>query len=139
MKLTTYLNFSGDCRAAFEFYEKCLGGKLSAMMTNGDSPMAGQMPAEWKDKILHTHLLVGNEALMGSDAPPDQYDTPQGFSVAIGLTDPKEAERVFNALVAGGKVRVPLQETFWALRFGELVDKFGISWMGNCGQPPKSQ
>ncbi len=71
---------------------------------------------------------------MGADAPPDRYQTPQGFSVAVHLGDAEEAERIFNALANGATVQMPLQETFWALRFGMLVDRFGTPWMINCGK-----
>ena len=72
---------------------------------------------------------------MGSDAPPERYEEPKGFSVTVGLDKPADAERVFNALAEKGTVRMPIQETFWALRFGLLVDKFGIPWMVNCEKP----
>jgi PhnB protein len=71
---------------------------------------------------------------MGADAPPDHYKKPQGFSVTLGLTDKAEAERIFQALAESGTVQTPLQETFWAVRFGMLIDRFGIPWMINCGQ-----
>jgi PhnB protein len=134
MQLSTNLTFNGQCEAAFKFYEKCLGGKIQIMMRWGDSPMGDQVPSEWRDKILHTSLIVGESALLGADAPPDQYEQPKGFSVTIGLDDSAEAERVFNALAENGTVQMPLQETFWAARFGMVVDRFGIPWMVNCGQ-----
>lgn len=132
MQLNSYLTFNGDCKTAFEFYEKTFGGKLEAMMTHAGTPAESQMPPGWRDKILHARLMVGNSALMGSDAPPDRYQRPQGFYVNIGTTDPEEAERVFQALAADGKVTMPLQQTFWARRFGMLTDRFGVPWMVNC-------
>jgi PhnB protein len=132
MQLNSYLTFNGDCKTAFEFYEKTFGGKLEAMMTHAGTPAESQMPPGWRDKILHARLMVGNSALMGSDAPPDRYQRPQGFYVNIGTTDPEEAERVFQALAADGKVSMPLQQTFWARRFGMLTDRFGVPWMVNC-------
>jgi PhnB protein len=69
---------------------------------------------------------------MGSDAPPDQYEPPKGFSIAIGLIDLAQAERIFNALAEKGTVQMPLQQTFWAVRFGMVVDRFGTPWMVNC-------
>ncbi|HEX4136428.1 MAG TPA: hypothetical protein VHY84_17585 [Bryobacteraceae bacterium] len=71
----------------------------------------------------------------GSDSPPGQYQKPQGFALQFNLSDPAEAERVFEALAENGTVRMPLQQTFWALRFGELIDQFGIPWMINCENP----
>ena len=75
---------------------------------------------------------MGDEVLMGSDAPPDRYEAMRGFSVTIGVNDPTEAERIFHALAESGTVRMPIQETFWAVRFGMLVDRFGTPWMINC-------
>jgi PhnB protein len=132
VQLNSYLTFNGDCKAAFEFYEKALGGKLEAMMTHAGTPAEAHMPPEWRDKILHARLAVGNSVLMGSDAPPDHYQKPQGFSVNIGITDPQEADRVFQALAEGGKLSMPIQQTFWARRFGMLTDRFGVPWMVNC-------
>jgi PhnB protein len=132
MKLNTYLSFNDECEAAFKFYEQCLGGQIEAMMTFGDSPMAEQTPPEKLDKIMHASLLVGDTVLMGSDAPPNYFEKPQGFSVSLVFTDPDEAERIFSALAENGTVQMPIQETFWSPRFGMLVDRFGTPWMINC-------
>ena len=134
MQLNTYLLFSGNCEAAFKFYEKCLGGKIDAMLTHEGTPAAEQVPAEWRLKILHARMTVGDQVLMASDAPPGRFQKPQGFSVNIGVTDPAQAERVFHALAEKGTVQMPIAETFWATRFGMLVDQFGIPWMVNCGE-----
>jgi PhnB protein len=136
MDLNPYLAFNGDCRDAFTFYEKCLGGKIVAMMTHADSPMADQTPPEHLGRIMHARMVVGDKLLMGGDAPPGHFTPPAGFSVTIGITDPAEAERIFAALGEGGTVRMPIQETFWARRFGMLVDRFGIPWMVNCEKTP---
>jgi PhnB protein len=133
--LNPYLLFNGQCEAAFKFYERCLGGKLEMMLRHGESPMAQQLPPEWRDRIMHARLVVGDKVLMGSDAPPDHYEEPRGFSVSIGIDDPGKAERIFQAMAEKGTVRMPLQQTFWALRFGMLVDQFGIPWMVNCEEP----
>jgi PhnB protein len=135
MQLNPYLMFDGRCEAAFRFYEQALGGKIVAMMTFGDSPMAEQTPAELRGQIMHARLVVGDTVLMGSDAPGERYEKMQGFSVALGIDEPERAERVFNALAAGGTVTMPIQETFWAHRFGMLVDRFGTPWMINCEKP----
>jgi len=134
MQVNPYLTFNGQCEAAFKFYEQCLGGTIEAMMTHGDSPMANQVSSEWQKKILHARLMIGDKALMGSDAPPERYEKPQGFSVALGIDDPAKAERIFHALADNGTVTMPIQQTFWAARFGMLVDRFGIPWMVNCEQ-----
>jgi PhnB protein len=134
MQLNPYLAFNGQCKEAFKFYQQCLGGTIQPMMTWGDSPMADQVPSEWRDKIIHTTLTVGETALLGSDAPPDHYEASRGFSVAIQIDDPVEAERIFNALSENGTVTMPFQQTFWAARFGMATDRYGIPWMVNCGQ-----
>ena len=132
LKLTPYLSFDGHCEDAFKLYEKCLGGKITFMQTYGDSPMADQTPTEWRKRVMHATLSVGDQLLQGSDSPPGQYQKPQGFSIAIALSDATEAERIFKALSEDGKVQMPLEETFWALRFGYLIDRFGVPWMINC-------
>ena len=133
MQLISYLNFGGQCEAAFKFYAKCLGGKIEAMMTHEGTPAAGQVPADWRNKIVHARLSVGDQVLMGSDAPPSHFQKPQGFSVNIQVKDPAEADRIFHALGENGRATImPIQETFWAKRFGMLVDQFGTPWMINC-------
>jgi PhnB protein len=134
MQLNPYLTFDGQCEAAFEFYAQCLGGKIVAMMTHAETPAADQVPLDWRNKIIHARLVVGDKVLMGSDAPPDLYEGAKGISVMLGIDDPAEAERVFWSLAEGGKVGVPIEKTFWALRFGMLVDRFGVPWMINCEQ-----
>lgn len=134
MQLNPYLFFNGQCEPAFRFYERCLGGKIVMMLTHGESPMAEQTPAGWHDKIIHARMVVGDDVLMGSDAPPEHYEEMKGFSVSLIIDDPAEADRVFHALAENGTVRMPIQKTFWAARFGMLVDQFGTPWMINCEQ-----
>ncbi|HEX9463149.1 MAG TPA: VOC family protein [Alphaproteobacteria bacterium] len=135
MQLNPYLAFNGDCEAAFKFYEQVFRGKTLMTMRYGESPMATQTPPDWRNKIMHTRMSIGDVALMGSDAPPDRYQKPQGVMVSVGIDAPPEAERVFQALSEGGVVTMPIQETFWAQRFGMLTDRFGIPWMVNCEKP----
>jgi PhnB protein len=137
MQLNPYLFFNGQCETAFKFYEKCLGGKITTMMTYGESPessMTDQVTPEWRNKIMHISLMIGDQELMGSDSPPEYCEEPKGFSVSISLNDPVEAERIFHTLAENGKIRMPFQQTFWAYRFGMLIDQFGIPWMINCDQ-----
>jgi PhnB protein len=134
MRLNPYLHFSGDCKEAFAFYEKCLGGKIVAMFPHAGTPAEEHTPPEWRDKIMHARLSVGDDVLMGSDAPPDRYSKPAGFSVTLQYKDPAEGKRVFELLAEGGTVIMPFAETFWAKGFGMLVDKFRIPWMVNCEQ-----
>lgn len=132
MKLNPYLSFNGQCEAAYKFYEQCLGGQIEGMMRWGESPMAEQVSPEWQHKIMHAQLTVGDQDLMGSDSPAEQFEQPKGFSVLIYVEDSAKAEQVFQSLAENGTVKMPLQETFWAARFGMLVDQFGIPWMINC-------
>jgi PhnB protein len=131
MKINTYLAFNGNCGEAFKFYEKCLGGKAE-LMKYRDSPMADQTPEDFKDKIMHARLQVGDQILMGADSPKGMFSGNHGFSVSIGVTDPAEAERIWAALSEGANVHMPLAKTFWSPAFGMLVDHFGIPWMVNC-------
>jgi PhnB protein len=132
MRLTPNLAFGGQCEAAFKFYERCLGGKIVFMLTYGKSPMAEQVPPKWREKIVHATLTVGDNVLMGGDPVPGQYEQPRGFVVLLGIDDPVDAERIFHALAENGTVQMPLQKTFWSVRFGALVDQFGIPWAINC-------
>ncbi len=133
MKINPYLIFNGDCKAAFTFYAQCLQGTLEMMMTFGESPARDQMPASYHDLIIHTRLVVGDQALMGSDTTPDRpYHGISGCSVSLNVTSIAEAERIFTALADQGTIQMPLEATFWAARFGMLVDRFGVPWMVNC-------
>ena len=132
MQLNPYLMFDGRCEAAFKFYEKALGGKIEAMMTYGGSPMAEQTSPEMRNKIMHARLSVGDKLLMASDAPPDRREAMKGFSVTLSIDDPGDAERIFHALSENGTIQMPIRETFWARRFGMLIDQFGTPWMVNC-------
>lgn len=113
MKLNPYLMFNGQCEAAFKFYEQCLGGKIAAMMTYGEtpkeSPMAEQVSPGLQDKIMHVHLTVDDWELMGSDSPSEYYEEPKGFSVSLNIDNLVEAERIFHTLAENGKVQMPLQ------------------------------
>ena len=128
------LIFNGECDAAFTLYQQCLGGNLTFRLTWGDSPMADQAPANWRDKILQATLTVGDTAISGGDVQPGQYERPQGFQLQLDLDDVAAAERIFAQLADAGRVTVPLQQTFWAQRFGAVVDRFGIPWGINCGE-----
>jgi PhnB protein len=133
MQVNPYLNFNGQCAEAFRFYEQVLGGKIETMMTHGESPIAGEVPPEWHERIMHARLVVGDQVLMASDSPPEYYEKPQGLSVALNVDSPADAERIFHALAEQGTVKMPFEKTFWAAGgFGMLVDRFGTPWMVNC-------
>ena len=118
MRLNSYLTFNGNCEKAFRLYEQILGGKIEYLMKYRGTPMEQQVPAGWRDKILHATLAVGGCILQGVDSLPGQYQNPQGFSVNLNLKDLADAERIFKALAEEGMVQIALQQTFWAARFG---------------------
>ena len=132
MQLNPYLTFNGKCEAAFKFYEQVLGGKIEMLQRFRGTPAAEMAPPEAQDNILHVSMTVDGMSLMGSDAPGEYYTKPEGFSVSLGISDPAEAERIFNALSKNGTVKMPLQQTFWAQRFGMCIDQFDIPWIVNC-------
>src|ERR1700690_4124418 len=129
MQLNPYLNFNGNCAAAFKFYEKNLGGKIGMMMTFGESPMADHVPAAHRDKVMHARMTIGDQVLRGTDAPPDRLEPMKGFSVSLQVNTAAEAEKIFKALSEKGSVSMPIQKTFWAERFGALVNQFGPPWI----------
>ena len=132
MQVNPYLFYNGNCEAAFKYYEKVLGGEIEAMLTHEGTPAAEHTPPEWQKKIIHAKISIDGEVLMASDATPGDYHQPQGFSVALAIENPAEAERRFNALAEGGTVRMPFGKTFFSNGFGMCVDKFGIPWMVIC-------
>ncbi len=135
MRVNPYLNFDGQCAEAFRLYERVLGGKSEAMMTHGESPIAGEVPPTWHGRILHARLVVGDQVLMGSDSPPEMYQKPQGLYVSLQVEGSADARRIFDALAENGTVTMPFEKTFWAAGgFGMLVDRFGTPWMINCEQ-----
>ena len=131
------LSFNGQCEAAFRFYERCLGGRIVSIFTWGKSPMAGEAPPGWADKVMYANLTIGETLISGSDVPPAHYEPPRGFELMIEPDDPVDAERLFHALAENGTVGMPIQETFWSVRFGVLVDQFGIRWSVNCEKSPE--
>jgi PhnB protein len=140
MQVHPYLSFNGQCEAAFKFYELCLGARLGAVFRYAGTALADQVPADWHDKVMHGSMTVGDQVLMGGDVAPDRYEAPKGFSLSIQITSTAEAERIFHELAEEGTVTVPLEQTFWAARFGMVVDRFGIPWLINCegsDQPQK--
>jgi PhnB protein len=135
MKLNPYLNFPGTCEKAMTTYAEILGGEVVAMLAYGDMPGDHPISDDMRNKIAHARVVVGDQVLMASDAGPDRFKPMQGVSVTLNIPDPTEADRVFNALAKGGTAAMPLEETFWARKFGVLTDRFGTQWMINCEKP----
>lgn len=139
MQMNPYLSFKGQCEAAFTLYAQCLGGQLGTIFRYAGTPLAEQVPADWQDKVMHSSLTVGGQVLMGGDLAPDRYEEPRGFSLSLQITSTSEAERIFHELAKDGRVVVPLEKTFWAERFGMVVDRFGIPWLINCEESHQPQ
>ena len=132
MKLHTYLNYGGNCEEAFRFYEKHLGGKIKLLFTYADQPpgpAAENVPPEWKQKILHAAITLGETVLMASDVPPDRLQPMRSVYLSLSFDSTEEAERIYAILSKGGQIFLPMQETFFAFRFAMLRDSFGTSWM----------
>ena len=127
MKMQTYVNFAGQCAEAFRFYEKHLGGTIGMIMTHAQAPDQSQIKPEWKDAVLHARISIGDTELMGADIPNAQ--PMRSAYLTLSVDRDMEAERIFAALADGGEILMPLEETFFASRFGQLRDRFGINWM----------
>ena len=126
-KMNTYVNFSGTCAEAFRYYETHLGAKVGVMMTHAQSPDQSRVKPEWKNAVLHARISIGDTELMAADIP--NAEPMRSAYLTLRMDSDMEAERVFSALSEGGKVLMPIQETFFAYRFGQVRDRFGINWM----------
>lgn len=128
MKLITYVNFAGKCAEAFRYYEQHLGAKIGMMMTHAQGPEpTPHSTGEWKDAILHARIEIGGTELAGADVP--NAEPMRSAYLTLQMESDSEAERVFAALSAGGQVLMPMRETFFASRFGQVRDRFGMNWM----------
>jgi PhnB protein len=129
MKLHTYLNYGGNCEEAFKFYEKHLGGKIVALMRFKDSPPHPGGEANSPEGVLHARLALGEAMVMASDVPDGRFEPMRSVYLSLETGSDAEAERIYAMLAEGGQVFIPMQETFFASRFGQLRDRFGTSWM----------
>lgn len=129
-QIVAYLFFDGNCREAMEFYKESLGGDL-AIQTVRESPVAGQLPAEAGEKIMHARLTAGDLTLLASDAIGQEHIIGNNISLTLLCDSEEEIQTHFSKLSAGGKVTHPLRVEFWGATYGQLTDKFGINWMLN--------
>ena len=129
MKVNTYLNYGGNCREALAFYEKELGGKINMLMTHGEAPGGSNLGPEMKDSVMYANLTLGDTTVMASDVPAERFQPMRSVYLCLGVDSDAEAERVYELLSEGGQIYMPMQETFFASRFGQLRDRFGTSWM----------
>lgn len=134
MLMNAYLVFDGNCEEAFRYYAEVLRAELPALMRFSDAPGCEDMPADMKNRIIHVRLEVDGHVLMGSDASPQcgAYEGVKGVSITLNVDSKAEARRLFEALGKGGKITMPLDQTFWAALFGAVEDRFGVPWMINC-------
>jgi len=132
-KLNPYLNFDGDAAQAVKLYESALGAKVESLSRMGEMPNSTTAP-EHKDRVMHALLRLGElGVLMISDSPPGAPSVKgTNCYIVLDFDDVSDMEQKFNALASGGKVNMPLNDTFWGARFGMLTDAFGVNWMFNC-------
>ena len=126
MRLDIYVNYRGTCEEAFRFYEQHLGGKVDGMVRHGDQPNPN-IPPDWKDKILHARIEIGEAVLMGADIP--HAEPMRSAYLTLTLDTQADAERVYALLTEGGEIFMKMEKTHFANRFAMLRDKFGTSWM----------
>ena len=138
MKTHIYLNFAGNCAEAFRFYEKHLGAKVGMIMTHAQSPDQSLVKPDWRDAVLHARISVGDVELWAADIP--KAEPMRSAYLTLSLDTDTESERVFSVLSEAGQILMPLRETFFASRFGQVRDRFGINWMilHERPMPPRS-
>jgi PhnB protein len=129
MKTNTYVNFHGNCAEAFQYYEKHLGAKIGMIMTHAQSPGQSQVRPEWKDAVLHARIWLGDAEVWAADIP--NAEPMRSAYLTLRVDSDSEAERVFSALSDAGQVLMPMREEFFASRFGQLRDRFGLYFTQN--------
>lgn len=132
MRLQPYLFFDGRCEEAIDFYRKAADAEVVMLMRMKDSPdphPPGMLPPGSENKVMHARLRIGGATVLLSDGHCQGKPVFEGFSLSLTVPDDGTAERLFNGLLDGGTVRMPLEKTFFSPKFGMLVDRFGVSWM----------
>ncbi|MBI5279099.1 MAG: VOC family protein [Burkholderiales bacterium] len=135
MQIESYLFFGGNCEEALKFYAQALGGRIVDLHRYAGTPMDNaDLPAHWRDKVMHATFEADGARFMASDAMPGQpAPHHSGFSMSVNLPkDKARAKQLFEALGAGGAVTMPFAPTFWGAHFGMLKDRYGVPWMVNC-------
>ena len=137
-KLNPYLNFDGTAEEAFKFYQSVFGGEfVGGVMKMGNAPGTENFSEEEKNRVMHIALPIGKDLLMASDTMPSIGQTltqGNGNYISIFPESREEADRIFNALSAGGEVEAPMEDQFWGDYFGIFKDKYGVCWMVNYSQ-----
>ena len=129
MNVDTYLNFGGNCAEAFRFYEENLGGKIGMIMTFDQMPGPNQAPPGMEKGVLHAQIEIGGTRLMASDVPAERFQPMRSAYICLHADSDADAERFYGLLSEGGEVFLALQETFFATRYAQLRDRFGVLWM----------
>jgi PhnB protein len=137
MKLNTYVNFAGKCAEAFRYYEQHLGGRVSMMMTHDQAPDQTQVNPAWKAAVLHARIIIGDTELMAADIPG--AEPLRSAYLTLSVDSDSEAERIYATLGEGGRVLMAMDATFFASRFAQVQDRFGINWMILHERPMPSQ
>lgn len=128
MKLYTHLNFCGNCEEAFLFYEKYLGGKITAMMKQNQLPSKDKVPRGMEDAVIHARIDLAGVELIGNDVPPKCFQPIRSSYLCFALDSTERADKTWKILAEGSEVTIPISEAFFATRFGQLRDKFGVLW-----------
>ena len=129
MHLNTFLNYGGNCEQAFRFYEKHLGGRIKMLMRRAEQPNQPVTWPGWEQSIQYATMDIGKTELMASDVPPDRFQPMRSVYLSLTVESAAEAERIWALLSDEGQIFMPMEETFFATRFGQLRDRFGTSWM----------
>ena len=129
VQIQPYLFFDGKCDEALAFYRTAIGAQVDMLMRFKESPEPAMVPPGAGDKVMHASFRVGETTVMASDGRCEGRPSFQGFALSLTVSSEAEADRLFNALVDGGQVHMPLSKTFFSPRFGMLADRFGVSWM----------
>ncbi|MEI6509150.1 MAG: VOC family protein [Bacteroidota bacterium] len=131
MVLNPYLSFNGNCEEAINFYKGVFGGEITQLSRFGET--SAPVPDDYKDNIMHIAYRFDDNTILASDLMPGSpFVIGNNFSLSVDVMQIMEMEKAFDKLAEGGKVTMPLQDTFWGARFGMLTDKFGVNWLFNC-------
>jgi len=129
MQVQPYLFFDGRCDEALEFYRVTLGAELTFLMRYRENPDPAGCPPGAGDKVMHAAIRIGDTTFFASDGRCQGAPRFEGFALSLTVSEDQQAERLFQALCAGGQIHMPLTKTFFSSRFGMLADRFGVGWM----------
>ena len=128
MHLYAHLNFGGNCEEAFRFYEEHLGGKITMIMRKSELPPGAPRPGGAPNAVIHVSMDVASGKLIGNDVPPEHFKPIRSSYLYLAVDSSEDAERIYAAFSGGGEVTMKMEETFFATRFAQLRDKFGVLW-----------